>query len=49
MSNLKTFIADYTPKPHICQTFIAYKPLKNPIQNVRKCPVFVGKRYKRFG
>jgi len=48
MSNLHIPIADYTPKPPICQTFIAYKPLKTPIQNAPKCPENLGKTRKKY-
>jgi hypothetical protein len=48
MSNHHIPIADYTSQTPICQTFIAYKPLKNPIQNGRKCPINLGKTRKKY-
>jgi hypothetical protein len=47
-SNLISQTPHYTPKPPICQTFIAYKPLKNPIQNAPKCPINLGKTRKKY-
>jgi hypothetical protein len=35
LSNPQTFIADYTPKPPICQTFIAQKTLYKIARNVQ--------------
>jgi hypothetical protein len=49
LSNLHIPIADYTPKPWFCQTFIAKKPPQKCPENVTKSYKTPGKSLERFG